>query len=67
VIDKFHDKAMEALLCMQEAVQHLAAGVPHAVCPKCGGEDSKGNGKACRSCRGAGHVPMWRYLELEGK
>ncbi len=47
----------------QLAAEALRAGLPHAVCPKCNGVDSR-NGTACRGCRGYGFVPETRFMEL---
>lgn len=64
LIDKFHEHAWQAQRRIQLALEALRAGVPHALCPKCNGIDSKKDGKTCRACRGYGHVPEHRYGEL---
>jgi hypothetical protein len=64
LIDKFHEHAWEAHSRLQLALEALRAGVPYAVCPKCHAVDSKSNGKACKGCRGYGHVPETRFAEL---
>jgi hypothetical protein len=47
---------------LETAQAMLTEGRPHAVCPKCGGEK-------CKTCRNAGWLPKYRYMELksEGK
>ena len=65
LVDKFRDHAWESLRQLQIALSDLKAGLPYAVCPKCGGVDSTANGKTCRTCRGSGHVPEWKHTELE--
>jgi hypothetical protein len=62
LIDKFKDHAYEALHRLQLAAEALRAGVPHAVCPTCQGKP--GEGATCRTCRGGGYVPEWRYKEV---
>jgi transposase len=62
LIDKFSEHAWQALQSLQLAREALAAGLPHAVCPKCQGAER--NGTVCRGCRGHGHVPHTRYTEL---
>lgn len=64
LIDKFKEHAWEAIRELQLALESLRAGVPHAVCPKCKGTDSKKDGKTCRGCRGYGAVPSHRFGEL---
>jgi hypothetical protein len=63
LLDKFQQRAGESLDALNLAIEHAEAGLPHAVCPKCKGEPGS-NGKACKSCRGCGHVPQCRYVEL---
>ncbi len=65
LITKVKEHAWDALQSLQLALEALRAGVPHAVCPKCQGVDSTSNGKTCRTCRGCGHIPEHRYLELQ--
>jgi hypothetical protein len=62
LIGDFDKHAGHALGALQKAIECLRAGVPHAVCPKCGGSPEKD--KPCRACRNCGHVPETRYAEL---
>lgn len=64
LVAKVGDHFAEALRRLQCGLDGLRAGVPHTTCPRCNGEQEKG--KACRYCRGAGHVPAWRFEELQG-
>lgn len=64
LIDKFGTALQDAKESLQNAHAHLEAGLPYAVCPKCNGVDSTANGKACRGCRGCGHVAEDRFNEL---
>ncbi len=52
-----HFSDMETALNL--ALETLKQGKPYAVCPKC-----EGNGGDCPDCRGGGHLPEWRALEL---
>jgi len=66
--DKFREHVYEAVAELQLAAEALRAGVPHAVCPLCNGEDSrKANGTCCKGCRGYGHVPETRWNELASR
>jgi hypothetical protein len=64
LIDKFSGHLYDGLARIQLATEALIAGLPHAVCPKCQGVDSKKDGETCRGCRGFGAVPKHRYEEL---
>ncbi len=64
LIDKFQEHTWEAAHRMQLAAEALRAGVPHAVCPTCGGQESRSEGSVCAGCRGYGAVPQHRYEEL---
>jgi hypothetical protein len=59
LLTDFDQHAHDALAAVQLALVSLRAGVPHAVCPTCNGED-----KPCRTCRNSRHIPEHRYQEL---
>jgi hypothetical protein len=61
LIDKFNNQVFAALEQIQLAQESLKAGLPHAVCPRCQGEEKD---NPCRYCRGAGFVPAHRFEEL---
>lgn len=44
---------------LTQTIDHLRAGIPHAVCHDCGGE-------TCKTCRHGGYLPKWRFEELNG-
>ncbi len=65
LIEAFRDAAYGTLEQLQLAIAHLVAGLPHAVCPKCNGVDSRtADGWTCKGCRGYGYVPETRWTEL---
>lgn len=66
LIEKFAKHTQDALESVQLAVEALKAGVPHAVCPSCKGEETGSNGHCCKACRGHGHVPEHKWRELAG-
>jgi hypothetical protein len=59
LLTDFDKHAHDALEAVQLALESLRAGVPHAVCPTCNGED-----KPCHTCRNSGLIPEHRYQEL---
>lgn len=62
----FAESLRNAKLEMELCVGSLKAGLPHAVCPKCKGVNSRDNGHSCQTCRGSGLVPEHRWHELQG-
>jgi hypothetical protein len=62
--DKFKEHVFDALRSLQLAKEALEAGVPYAVCPRW---EKHEQGKACRTCRGGGHVPEHRWVELKAE
>jgi hypothetical protein len=60
LIQKFVEHVQNAAEEMQLALESLRAGEPYAVCPSCNGEK-----KDCRTCRGFGYVPEFRWQELQ--
>lgn len=61
LISSFDKHISDAVESLQKAVESLKAGMPFAVCPRCHGEAREA---VCRTCRGCGHVPESRYMEL---
>jgi hypothetical protein len=57
-----YERLVNAEQELRAIASNLAAGLPHAPCPACGGA-----GGRCDGCRGCGHVPEWRLNELEGR
>ena len=63
LVEKFREHAAEAERRLLLALEAVRAGIPHAVCPRCRGEEPA-PGKTCRHCRGSGLVPEHRYEEM---
>ena len=61
LIEAFAKHVHASLEGLQLAIEAVKAGLPHAVCPKCGGV--KVEGKVCRTCRGGGAVPEHKLQE----
>ncbi len=64
LLGKFDEHAFEALHRVQVALEALRAALPYALCPQCKGADTSGNGKCCKTCRGCGYLPQWKYEEV---
>lgn len=64
LIERIPEHSLEALHRVQSLLESLRAGVPYAVCPRCEG-DGMIAGTQCNGCRGYGHVPEHRYLEMQ--
>ncbi len=65
LIEKAKEHAWEALHQLQIAVSDIKAGVAYAVCPACAGTKTAKTGNPCQRCRGCGHVPEWKWREME--
>ena len=54
------DSLADAEHALQLAADSIKPGQPHAVCPDC-----EGKGEGCKTCRFGGHLPEWRFRELQ--